>query len=149
MSLEETNDLPEASKKDKKSSQQKFAPPGADVPDTVVDQGPEFQKTADRYPNLMARFQQWLRAKMENPMTLIGYDKPFVAKSSYDGLMHAHLDDDVSVVYKITGRNPRHIKVYGFYSHEDLGTTKPPKQRVQQVVGNRLRGQVFQENIKR
>jgi len=147
--FEELVNMLEASKKDKhKSQKQAFAPPGPDVPDTVVDVGPEFNQTMSRYPSISARYDQWIRAKMENPMSLIGYDKPFVAKSPYDGLMHAHMDDDVSVVYRITGRNPRHIKVYGFYSHEDLGTTRPPKQKVQQIVGNRLQKQIFQENPK-
>jgi hypothetical protein len=123
-----------------------FAPPGPDVPSSVVDPGPEFKKTSERYPRAAAKYLEWIRVKMENPMSLIGYDKPFVAKSPYDGLMHAHMDDDVSVVYRITGKDPRHIKVYGFYSHEDLGTTRPPKQKVQQIVGTRLKGQIFQEN---
>jgi len=140
MTLDEMMELMDEAKKGRK---QAFAP-GPDIPDTVVDRGPEFDQTSNRYQSIINRYNNWIRAKIESPLSLIGYDKPFAPNSPYSGLMHAHMDGDISVVYKLVGRNPRHIKVYGFYSHEDLGT-KPPRHQIQQAVGNRLLSQVFEQ----
>jgi hypothetical protein len=141
MNLDEMLDLMDGAKK---GQRQAFAP-SPDMPDTIVDRGPEFSQTLKRYPSIADRFDSWIKAKMASPLSLIGYDKPFVPKSPYAGLMHAHMDDDVSVVYRLVGRDPRHIKVYGFYSHEDLGTNKASKPRIQQNVSRRLLSQVFEQ----
>lgn len=79
-------------------------------------------------------------------MRLLGNDKPFKGGGSYAGLYHAHLGDDISIVYKLEGRDPRKLKLYGFYSHEDLGTGNPAKKKIQQQTGKRLTSLVF-ENI--
>jgi hypothetical protein len=55
------------------------------------------------------------------------------------------MGQDVSIVYKLEGKEPRKLKLYGFFSHEDLGTGQPPKQKIQQKTGKRLKTQVFEK----
>jgi hypothetical protein len=45
----------------------------------------------------------------------------------------------------LEGKEPRKLKLYGFFSHEDLGTGQPPKQKIQQKTGKRLKTQVFEK----
>ena len=113
----------------------------------VMDPGPDFDETYLRYHRLIGtRWPQWLAAKLENPLRSIGKDEPFNPNSLLAGYMHAKLDDDISVVYKLVGSNPRMLKVYGFYSHEDIGTMG--KRRKQQMAARRWASQIFEHTPK-
>ena len=113
---------------------------------TLVVWGPEYKETLEKYaPRLGNRVKDWLMKKMDNPLMLIGNDKPFRGEGAYSGLSHAHLGSDISIVYRVEGRDPRKLKLYGFYSHEDLGTSQPPKINIQKKVGKRLTTQVFEQ----
>jgi mRNA-degrading endonuclease YafQ of YafQ-DinJ toxin-antitoxin module len=108
--------------------------------------GPEFQSTFLRAGDEVAStFKRWLDQKLKTPLQLVGYDKPFRGGGNYSGLSHAHMGQDVSIVYKLEGKEPRKLKLYGFFSHEDLGTGQPPKQKIQQKTGKRLKTQVFEK----
>lgn len=122
-------------------------PPGPkeNQPSIVVDLGPDFNETYQRYQHIVgARWPQWLAAKMDSPLRSIGKDTQFVSGSPLAGYMHAKLDDDISVVYRLQGINPRRLKIYGFYSHEDLGSMG--KTRKKQAMRDRFSRQVF-ENL--
>lgn len=129
------------------AKKQPLQPSTPSQPANVVDFGPEFDETYSRYQHLIGtRWPQWLAAKMENPIRAIGKDEPFAPKGPLAGYMHAKLDDDINVVYRLVGANPRRLKVYGFYSHEDLGTMGKP--RKQQAAADRLARQVFENRPK-
>lgn len=120
-------------------------PSAPDLPHTVPVLGPDFNDTFARYSSRISRtWEEWSKNKLANPLELIGYDKPFKGGTNYAGFNHAHLGDDISVVYKLEGQNPRKLKLYGFYSHEDLGTGTPPKLKLQVKMAKRLKSQVFE-----
>ena len=113
---------------------------------TVPVLGPEYAETLRKYASRLGnKVNDWLMKKLANPLELIGNDKPFRSKGPYAGLSHAHLGDDISIVYNIKGSNPRKLRLYGFYTHEDLGTSPTPKKKIQQSVGKRLTSQVFEQ----
>lgn len=78
-------------------------------------------------PGLINKFHAFVKAKIQNFLTPFGKsDKLFghILKTAVPGenLRHAHLDLDVSVVYSITGTDTKVMKVYGLFSHAELGT---------------------------
>ena len=114
-------------------------------PATIIVTGPEFDHTLAKYAHRIQKlWPTWIQAKKDDPLRMVGNDKPFKGGGSYAGLNHAHLGDDISIVYRLEGRDPRKLKLYGFYSHEDLGTGNPAKNKIQQVVGKRLTTQMFE-----
>jgi mRNA-degrading endonuclease YafQ of YafQ-DinJ toxin-antitoxin module len=112
--------------------------------------GPEFAGTfkdfkkagmGDRITKNLDRFKT---AKQDNPLSPFGSsDKPFISDGHFSGLNHAHLTHNISLVYR-WDKLSRQIKLYGFYTHDDLGTGSPPNFRKQSTVGPRLKGQVFE-----
>jgi len=52
--------------------------------------------------------------------------------SMVSGLRHAHLTQDVSVFYRVHGRNPKYLDIYGVFSHKDIGIGNTPNVRKQQ-----------------
>lgn len=68
-------------------------------------------------------------------------DKPFESSSPLSGFKHAHLDFDISMVYKIDGGK---LKLYGLYSHDDLGTGTPGNINKQKSMGARFNNAVFE-----
>lgn len=113
---------------------------------TIPVRGPEFEQTLLRHGGEVAgTFARWLKSKLANPLQQVGYDKPFSGTGNYSGLSHAHMGMDISIVYKLESRDPRKLKLYGFFSHEDLGTGQPPKQKIQQKTAKRLKSQVFEK----
>jgi hypothetical protein len=52
--------------------------------------------------------------------------------SMVPGLMHAGLTQDVSVFYKIHGRKPRYLDIYGLFRHKDIGIGNTPNIKKQQ-----------------
>lgn len=69
------------------------------------------------------------------------------------GYGHAHLrkedsskiNRDYFIVYRIHGRNPYVIDLYGIFSHEDLGTGTPPKRNIQTTMATKFGNQQFVE----
>lgn len=68
-----------------------------------------------------------MELKRTNPAERYGSsDKPFASKGVYNrvipDLKHAHIDHDLSIVYAVRGGQ---IYLYGFYTHDELGTGQP------------------------
>jgi hypothetical protein len=89
----------------------------------------------------------FMEIKRKNPNTPFGAsDKPFVPNGKYGtavpGLRHAHITHDLSIVYKVEGNN---IYLYGFYTHDDLGTGNPANKRKQDSMADRFRNATFTE----
>lgn len=121
------------------------APP----PEVTFVVGPEFVSTlksfqkAGQGPRILKALERFQGMKSENPASTYGAtDRPFQGPE-YTGLAHAHLTHDISLIYRYVGALNQ-FKLYGFYSHDDLGTGTPPNTRKKSAVGGRLRSQVFE-----
>jgi mRNA-degrading endonuclease YafQ of YafQ-DinJ toxin-antitoxin module len=102
-----------------------------------------FEKTRS-YPILAKKFEDFKNAKMENPMAPVGSsDKTFTTYGNFKGLKHVHLTPDISLVYQLEGSNPITMKLYGLFSHDELGTGQPPSIRRQQSMGVKIANQEF------
>lgn len=115
----------------------------------VFKTGSTFKKSAKRHPEIQEKFKKFVQFKSKNPTAQFGAsDKPFVGKGSFGrmlpGLMHAHLNSDVSIVYKVSGTNPTTIYLYGFYSHSELGTGTPPNLNKQQSAAQKFSNTTFE-----
>ena len=89
----------------------------------------------------------FMDVKRTNPNTPYGSsDKPFAANGNYGsavpGLRHAHITHDLSIVYRVDGRN---IYLYGFYTHDELGTGNPANMRKQASMADRFKNATFTE----
>lgn len=58
------------------------------------------------------------------------------------GIKHAHLTQDVSIFYRLSGSgDTRNLHLYGIYSHKESGTGNSSNLKIQQQVGKRLSSQ--------
>jgi mRNA-degrading endonuclease YafQ of YafQ-DinJ toxin-antitoxin module len=95
-------------------------------------------------PKLKQKFEDFKNAKLENPTLPVGKDAAFTSNNILRGLRHAHLTQDISVIYKISGEgNTMYLDLYGLFSHADLGTGNAPQIRTQQTMGQKLVRQRF------
>lgn len=99
------------------------------------------------YPQLRKKFRDFMELKRHNPMAPFGdSDKSFkgglIFDSAIPGLRHAHITMDISIVYRIAGRQ---VFLYGFFTHDDLGTGQPKNVARQRNVAQRLSNQKFNE----
>lgn len=112
--------------------------------------GPEFADTfkafkkaglGDRLTKALVKFKN---TKEQNVNAQYGAsDKPFSGEGHFKGLSHAHLTHNISLVYRLDSAQNQ-FKLYGFYTHDDLGTGTPANMRKQSTVGTRLSGQQFE-----
>jgi mRNA-degrading endonuclease YafQ of YafQ-DinJ toxin-antitoxin module len=101
-------------------------------------------------PIIGQKMQEFRKFKSENPLQSFGSkDYPFIANGHYGtavpGLRHAHLTDDLSIVYTISGRDPIVFKLYGIFSHSELGTGQPANMKRQKSLAKRMAGQEFSD----
>jgi hypothetical protein len=59
------------------------------------------------------------------------------------GLKHAHLTHDIMIVYTLGGRNPIEFKLYGVFSHDELGIGQPANDKRQKSAAKRMANQAF------
>ena len=87
-------------------------------------------KSFSKDARLLQAFRDFIEWKCDNPLTPFrSRDKPFSA-GPIKGIPHATLNNDVCVVYEISGTNPRTLLIHGLFSHDDLGTGTPPRQKL-------------------
>jgi len=91
--------------------------------------------------------KRFLSSKRTNPQQSYGNkDYPFTSAGQFahevPGLMHAHLSQDLSIVYKVQGNE---IYLFGIFSHADLGTGNPPNIRKQTSMARRFANMTFTE----
>lgn len=99
------------------------------------------------YPAIRKKFRDFMELKRANPMAPFGSsDKSFssdgIFNSVIPGLRHAHITFDLSIVYKLIGNQ---IYLYGFFTHDDLGTGQPRNINRQKNAAKRLSQQNFNE----
>ena len=92
------------------------------------------------YSAIRSKFRDFMELKRWNPTEPFGKsDKLFVGTGffikSVPNLKHAHITQDLSIVYKLDGGT---IWLYGFYTHDDLGTGRSENRRIQDVMATKI-----------
>jgi len=93
------------------------------------------------YSSLRAKFREFMETKRTDPNEEFGSsDKPFKTKGSFGTLIpkikHAHITHDLSIVYLVQGNT---IILYGFYTHDELGTGTPAKINIQKSMARKFK----------
>lgn len=121
------------------------------MPEVVFRRSPLYKETylARVLPNpsIKKKFRDFMEIKRRDPNQSFGSsDKPFTPKGNFanavPGLKHAHLTFDLSIVYKVVGTQ---IFLYGFFTHDDLGTGQPPNINKQKSNAVKFANQGFTE----
>jgi mRNA-degrading endonuclease YafQ of YafQ-DinJ toxin-antitoxin module len=109
-----------------------------------------FRKTASKYlqvPAIADSLAEFIATKQANPIAPYGSSD----KSNPVGtpmtkyipkIRHAHLNQDVSVFYTVSG-NPTELKLYAILSHSEAGTGQPTNPKKQTSVAKKLKNQNF------
>lgn len=92
----------------------------------------------------------FMDTKRQNPQSPYGSsDKLFRPNGQFgtkiSGIKHAHITHDISVVYKVIGNN---VFLYGFFTHDELGTGTPANIRKQDAMSTRFSNAEFLEETK-
>lgn len=103
-------------------------------------------------PGAEARFAEFVRAKQQDPTQQFGAsDRPFVGASPLGlvrpRLMHAHITQDLSVIYHVAGRDPTVISIHGVFSHDNIGTGDPRNIRRQKNSADQFQINIDQDRF--
>ncbi len=92
--------------------------------------------------DISGRLNDFINMKSSNPLQPFNKtDRPFLGgghlKSAVPGetLQHAHLTHDGVLVYSISGRDPKILKLYAILTHDELGIGQPANKRKQMQAG--------------
>ena len=93
------------------------------------------------YPSIRRKFADFMELKRWNPIQPFGKsDKLFLNHGYYikaiPNLKHAHITLDLSIVYKLEGGT---IWLYGFYTHDELGTGQPPNKHTSDAMATKFK----------
>ena len=115
--------------------------------DTVVMTCPLFNNTYAKHKSSIASaLERFLEHKKNDPLKPYGRrDYPFIGDGPLSGIHHAHLSLDISVFYKIVGRDPRQLRLYGIFSHAESGTGQPARRGLQKNLKTRIDQQPFKD----
>lgn len=100
-------------------------------------------ETLQKYPKLAAKMKDFIQFKTENPSRQFGSsDYPFQADGPLGKMKikHAHLSQDVSILYKMAG-SPTTLYLYGLFSHNESGTGNTKNNKIQKSLATRLGNQ--------
>ena len=94
-------------------------------------------------PQLVQKIKDFRELKSKNPMNPFGSnDRSFTStgifKQYLPKALKAHLTPDISIIYELSGRNPTTIKLYGVFTHADMGTGQPANTKIQKNLARRL-----------
>lgn len=97
------------------------------------------------YATVKNKFRDFMEVKRKNPNQPFGNsDKAFTGTGNFaaavPGLRHAHITFDLSVVYRVVGNE---VYLYGFFTHDELGTGQPPSMNRQKSAATRFRNTNF------
>jgi hypothetical protein len=107
-----------------------------------------FDTTLSAHSKVVDKLKAFMTLKSQNPLAPFGgSDKPFVAagpiSSIIPGLKHAHLNSDISVVYRLHGNDPKILDLFAVCSHSELGTGQPGNVKKQKHMATKLSNQQF------
>ena len=128
------------------------AEPNKGAPKVVFKSCLEYVNTLAKWgkgnPQLIQKLQEFRATKEANPMQPFGKnDSRLIATGplgrAIEGLRHAHISQDLSLFYTLSGANPHVIQQYGIYSHNESGTGNSQNIKVQKNLGKRMANQEF------
>lgn len=93
---------------------------------------------------ILDRLPLFIETKKENPNASFGKsDTPFISAGPLGILVpklrHAHLSQDISVLYKIEGSKPTVLKIYGLWSHQESGTGNAANIKTQKQLAMKIK----------
>lgn len=99
-----------------------------------------YKQKVKPYESIKSKFRDFMELKRWNPTQPFGKsDKLFLGTGFFiravPNLKHAHITQDLSIVYKLDGGT---IWLYGFYTHDELGTGQPPNKNNQRSMATRI-----------
>lgn len=105
-------------------------------------------------PNVIQKIKEFKNFKEQNPLTQYGKnDKSFSSEGIYKQYLpkaaKAHLTPDISIIYELSGRNPTTIKLYGVFTHAELGTGQPSNKNIQKSMAKRLSRESVESFLKK
>jgi hypothetical protein len=124
-----------------------MAKPNNQSSSVVFEEGPLWIESvvaaAKDTSNILQKITEFKTQKEQNPMAPFGTkDRPFntdgIYKQYLPKALKAHLTQDMSIIYELSGRNPTTIKLYGVFTHADLGTGQPANIKIQKNMAKRL-----------
>lgn len=84
-------------------------------------------------------YAAFIAHKRQDPMAPFGgKDRAFTGNGPLHGILHAGMTHDISLLYSKSGKNPTKITLYGFFSHDELGTGNPPKPNKQKSIRDKV-----------
>lgn len=104
-----------------------------------------FDKELAEHKGLLEKFQEFLITKNNNPTEQFGAkDTRFISSGPIGKtglkLYHAHLSQDVSVIYRIHGTEPnQYLDLYGIKRHKDIGTGNTANIKKQQSAAKQFK----------
>lgn len=116
-------------------------------PSVVFEEGPMWIESvvaaSKDSVNILQKIKEFMDSKQRDPLAQFGgNDKPFVStgifKQYLPKALKAHLSSDISIIYELSGRNPTKIKLYGVFTHAQLGTGQPANIKIQKNMAKRL-----------
>lgn len=105
-----------------------------------------FDETLAKYGDQADKLNDFLLAKTRSPIEPYGKsDTAFISAGPIGRtglkLRHAHLSQNISVVYKIHGSNPHILDLYALMTHKDLGTSNTSNIKQQKKVSKKFLNQ--------
>jgi mRNA-degrading endonuclease YafQ of YafQ-DinJ toxin-antitoxin module len=110
--------------------------------------GPSFEKSLKAYKKsgnfarISKQLDRFIAHKMSQPTEPFGGNDKNAAPR-YPKFMKAHLTHDDSVIYRYDGQT-RMLRIYGIWSHDDLGIGQPPRPAASVAMNDTLLSQVFE-----
>lgn len=94
-------------------------------------------------PNVIQKIEEFRRVKQENPLAPFGgsdssFSSSGLFKQALPKARKAHLTQDISIIYELSGKNPTVIKLYGVFTHANLGTGQPANKKIQKNMAKKL-----------
>lgn len=108
----------------------------------VITKSKEFEKDLAKYgPQIGDKLKEFLKMKSDDPMSRFGAkDQHFTGGGPLGtaGVIHAHLNHDVQVLYRRSGKNPAKIELLRLGTHDDFGTGQPPNMKAQKTLAKQV-----------
>lgn len=100
---------------------------------------PSFYQTMKNYQSNVAvlkAFREFITAKRNDPLAPFGSKDRAFTGNGLKAYKHSGLTFDISVVYTLSGRDPHVIRLYGLFSHDELGTGNPARLGLQKKAAD-------------
>jgi mRNA-degrading endonuclease YafQ of YafQ-DinJ toxin-antitoxin module len=115
----------------------------------MVRYGPDWEACKAKYAKagkwgrMLKQYERFLIAKMSNPTQMWNAsDKR--ASNALSNFYKAHLTHDDSIIYTYDQQSNL-IRIYGIWSHDEMGTGQPPNYPRIASFADRLSRQVFEQ----